>query len=584
MPDGSRTQSGCITCRIRKKKCDEQRPVCQCCQSRQLACYGYDEAAPAWFTSKANWKEVRDCDEAKALQTLAQTRYQIRRKVALTERVSNSSGAFRRSAEDEDEDEDDLRQQIQLQPRSAAKVSSMFPSSNAVLGGVNTWQLRPDSIWWDSKVRSLAPDPNASNEKTRLLMIFLDVILPISHTFYKLNLNKDRSWMLNRLTSKKALYDSALSVSACFDYSLTQPPSINDIGICPQVRSLQSSAVRELKIEIDEFVSMESTPLEDFIWTAVQLLDVVINLETLEIFSMLQGCWEMHHRAARKILNHVQVRISSNLRRDTESNSSLVETAFSRWPLEDERRRSLVYCLTNYAWIDVLAISTFGAQSYDPCAFEYLGLLQSGIIKPQDIMGCQGWIMGKVVEIANLEQQKITYQNARIHIPGTATELLERGNQIAEDLNSRIDELEQGRHSPDTIPVREDSRLISILWAYGAQIFRQTVISHLEPAQVSFDQTFVNVCLEKLEELPTRLVMRSSWPYTIAGCMSISESQHERFRRVLGRTMQEAQPPGIAWKGLIVMEECWRLRGIGGGDRVGWREAMERLGARVILT
>ena len=579
MSDGSRTQTGCITCRIRKKKCDEQRPVCQGCRSRQLACYGYNEAAPAWYTSKANWKAVRDSDEAKNLQTLAETRYRIRRKVAFTERISSPIGTSRQSPEDDDY----FVQHQQLQPRSAASVVNMFPFSNAVLGRANIWQLRPDTIWWDSKVRSLAPDPDASNEKTRLLMLFLDVIHPISYSFYKLDLNKDRSWMLNRLISSKALYSSALSISACFDCSLTQPPSINNIGICPKVRSLQGTAVRELQIEIDKFVSMESTPPEDFILTAIQLLDVVTNLEMLEIFSMLQGCWEMHHRAARKILNHVQIGVSSNFCRDAESNTSLVEVALSSWPPDDERRRSLDFCINNFVWVDVLAISTFGVLSYDPCAFDYLGLLQSEIIKPQNIMGCQGWIMGKIVEIAHLEQWKVTHQD-RLRMSGTVTELLQRDQQIAEELKSGTDRLVRGHHRSDTISNEEDSRLISILWAYGAQVFRQMVMLDLEPTQASLDQTFVNACLEKLEELPTRLVMRSSWPYTIAGCMSASESQHERFQRVLGRTMEEAQPPGISWKGLIVMEECWRLRQIEGNGRIGWREAMERLGARVVLT
>ena len=237
-------------------------------------------------------------------------------------------------------------------------------------------------------------------------MLFLDVIHPISHSFYKLELNKDRNWMLNRLISNKALYISALSVSACFDCSLTQPPAINNIGITPKVRSLQSRAVRELQIDIDTFVSMNSTPLEDFIWTAMRLLDVVTHLETLEIFSMLQGYQKMHHRAAIRILDHVETVVSSNLREDTGSKASLVEAALSSWPPDDERRRSLEFCLTNFVWVDVLAISTFGLLSYDPCAFDYLGLLRSEIIKPQILMGCQGWIMGKIVEIAHLEQQK----------------------------------------------------------------------------------------------------------------------------------------------------------------------------------
>lgn len=581
MPDGSRTQTGCLTCRIRKKKCDEQRPVCQSCRSRQLACYGYNEPAPSWYTVKANWNEVRNSDEAKHLRFLAETRYKIRRKVAIKEGISSTTRTSTPSPEDKDDG--NLRHHHQLQPPSGAIAVDMFPSSNVVLGGTNIWQLRPDTIWWDSKIRNLALDPDTSNEKTRLLMLFLEVIHPITHTFYKLDHNRDRSWMLNRLISCKPLYNSALSISACFDASLTQPPSIDNIGLCPKVSGLQSMAVRGLKIEIDKFLLMESTPLEEFIWTGIQLLDVITNLQILEIFSMLQGYWEMHHRAARRILNHVEICVSSNLCNGTESKASLVEAALSIWPPGHERRRSLKFCITNFIWIDVLAIATFGVLSYDPCAFDYLGLLHSEDLKPQNIMGCQGWIMGKILEIANFEQRKEMHQNQR-HTSDNTRELLQRDKQIAEELKSGIDRLERDYNRPGATVLEEDSRLISILWAYGAQVFRQTMMSDLDPRQPNIDQTFVNMCLEKLEELPARLIMRSTWPYTIAGCMSTSQYHHERFRQVFGKTMQEAHPPGISWKGLIVMEECWKLRQVDGNERVGWREAMERLGARVILT
>ena len=579
MPDGSRARTGCITCRIRKKKCDEQRPVCQACRSRQLTCYGYNEPAPKWYTSKANWKEVRESDEAKNLQTLAGTRYKIRRKVPSTEGTSSILTASTQSREQNDD-----HHHLQLETPPAMRGANTALSSNTALGGANIWQLRPDTIWWDSKMRSLAPGSNASNEETRLLMLYVDVIHPISYSFYKLDSSRARSWMFDRLVSNKALYNSALSISASFDHSLTQPLAINDIGICPKVRSLQSTAVRELQNEVERFVSMESTPLEAFIRTGIQLLDVISNLEALEIFSMLQGYWEMHHRAARKILNHLEICVSSKLRDGTKSKASLVEAAFSIWPTGSERRRSLEFCITTFIWIDALAISTFGPLSYDPCAFDYLNLLESETVKPQIIMGCQGWIMAKVVEIARLEEWKVQHQN-RMHLSHIAAELFQRDREIADKLKCGIDKLERDHSRREATALEEDSRLISILWAYGAQVFRQMVMFDLEhSSRTSIDQTFVNACLEKLEQLPTRLTMRCSWPYTITGCMSISESQHQRFRRILSKTMEEAQPPGIAWKGLIVMEECWKLRQIKGNGWIGWREAMERLGARVILT
>ncbi|MCJ1307014.1 hypothetical protein MMC25_000659 [Agyrium rufum] len=577
MPDGSRSRTGCITCRIRRKKCDEQRPICWACHSRQLACYGYSEPAPDWFTNKATWAEVRDSEDAKHLQNIAETRYKIRRKVGLRDGKLSAQKIRAQSCLEGG--------QVRTNPVSWSSLAiRMSPSSRIHVVGANIWQLRPESIWWDSKIRSLTSDPGfSSREETRLLMLFLDVIHPITHTFYKLEFSRDRSWMLDRLVSNEALHSSALSVSACFDHSLTQPPRINEIGMCSKVRHLQSRAVRHLQSEIDKFVMMECPPLEDFIWTGMQLLDVVSHLETLEIFSMLAGDWEMHHRGARRILNHVETCALPTLNDDLAPKASRVETALSKWLPGDDRRRSLEFCISNFIWIDVLAISTFGLLSYAPCAFDYVGLLQSGVIKPQLIMGCQGWIMAIVVEIARLEQLKVTLTN---HMRGSCTiaDLLRIGKQIAGELHRGIAKLEGDYNCSEESVLDQDIKLISIIWAYGAQVLLQATILEPESTARDIDQTIVNRCLQKLEELPTRLVMRTSWPYTIAGCMSSSDAQHQRFRRVLGRTMQEAQPPGIAWKGLIVMEECWKLRQKECDRRIGWREAMDSLGARVILT
>ena len=555
--------------------------MCQSCRSRQLACYGYSEPAPSWYTTKNNWNEVRNSEEASHLRTLAETRYKVRRKVAFNEGIPSTTRTSTPTTEHKDDGIP--RRHHRLQSLSRANAVDMFRSSNDVLSGTNIWQLRPDTIWWDSKIRNLAPDSDPSNEKTRLLMLFLEVIHPITHTFYKLDHDRGRSWMLNRLSSSRPLYNSALSISACFETSLTQPPSIDNIGLCPKVSVLQSMAVRGLKAEIDKFILMEATPLERFLWTGIQMLDVITNLQTLEIFSMLQGYWEMHHRAARRILNHIESRVSSNLCSDTESKASSIEAALSIWPPGHERRRSLKFCITNYIWIDVLATTTFGVRSYDSCAFDYLGLLQSEKIKPESIMGCRGWIMGKIIEIANFEQRKELHRN-QTHPSENTRELFKVNEQIAEELRSGIDRLESEPNRPGSTLLEEDSRLISILWAYGAQVFRQTMMSDLDPRQPNIDQVFVNSTIEKLERLPTRLFMRSTWPFTIAGCMSTSEYQHGRFRGVFAKTMQEACPPGISWKGLIVMEECWKLRQIQGNERAGWRETMERLGARVILT
>lgn len=577
MADGSRARTGCITCRIRKKKCDEQRPACQACCSRRLACYGFNEPAPRWFTSKRNWKEVRDSDEAKSLQTFAETRYKINRKAG----SKNGSSFSHQSSVQFLVEDDQSYHSLKLPGGLSLGDIRMLSSSVLLEAGINIWQLRPETIWWDGKIQSLGLDRGSpSHEESRLLMLFLDVIHPITHTFYKLSCSSDRGWMLDRLVSKEALYYSALSIGACFDRSLTQPPKINDIGICPKVRNLQSKAVQILHAEIDNFAAMENTPVEDLVWAGIQILDVVTHLETLEIFSMLGGHWEMHHQAARRILNHIE--ICARAGHKPNSTTSVIEAVLSSWPSDDARRRSTQFSISNFVWIDVLAMSTFGALSYPPCAFDYLSLLHSGLIKPEEIMGCQGWILASIVNIARLEQWKVMHED-QMHTLDVQSELAQRGQVIADELNRGIENLERAGIGDSVAGLQEDSRLISIIWAYGAQVLRQVTVCDMEPAQPNIDQTYVNMCLQKLEALPTRLTMRTTWPYTIAGCMS-SQSQHSRFRWIFGRTMQEAQPPGISWKGLIVMEECWRLRQVAGGAMVGWREAMQSLAARVILT
>ncbi len=45
-----RSKQGCWTCRLRKKKCDEGRPLCSLCTSLSITCYGYG-TRPDWMDS-----------------------------------------------------------------------------------------------------------------------------------------------------------------------------------------------------------------------------------------------------------------------------------------------------------------------------------------------------------------------------------------------------------------------------------------------------------------------------------------------------------------------------------------------------
>ncbi|PNP76767.1 hypothetical protein FNYG_09870 [Fusarium nygamai] len=582
--DGTRSRNGCLTCRIRKKKCDEKLPACSACRSRDLACYGFNVPPPPWISNKASWKDVLESNEARALRTVAELRYRVSRKL---ESRDTASAAVRLLPPDSGSNSHQYGPQHF--PSAYGTLLGAFncdifstPSVVQLTNGINIWQRQPATIWWDSRMRSLQPGPeNSSREETRLLMLFLHVIHPITHTFCKLDSNTERNWILNRLISRNDLFCSALSVSACFEHSLTQRATVNEIGLSPKVSRLQSRSISILREEVERFSLMKPLPLEDFVWAGIHLVDVIAHLETLEIFSMLQGQWEVHHQAARKVLNHIVTAVALENR----SSPSAIAEVLSNLPEGDVRRRSLQLSIFNFIWIDVLATSTFGAVSYCPCAFDYLPLLDSAIIRSQDFMGCQSQIFAIVTRIIRLEQLQLMHQGEKYQ-EFTGPELKRQHGKLEKQLEFVCRTLREDIEGLESVHsgLDLDAAMISLIWAYGARILLQVVIPPVMSEQTSIEQAFVNIYLDKLEALPTRLMMRTAWPYTITGCMAMSESQHHRFRQILDRVLQEAQAPGITWKGLIVMEECWRLRRMHPGQYFGWREAMESLGARVILT
>nr|A0A455LXK6.1 RecName: Full=Transcription factor atnD; AltName: Full=Arthripenoid biosynthesis cluster protein D [Arthrinium sp.]AYO60877.1 fungal-specific transcription factor AtnD [Arthrinium sp.] len=67
MATETRSQDGCWSCRLRKKKCDERRPICTECMCLGLECHGFG-TRPAWMDRGARQK----AQAAKMKQKLAQ--------------------------------------------------------------------------------------------------------------------------------------------------------------------------------------------------------------------------------------------------------------------------------------------------------------------------------------------------------------------------------------------------------------------------------------------------------------------------------------------------------------------------------
>ncbi|KAM3065803.1 hypothetical protein ACMFMG_009973 [Clarireedia jacksonii] len=74
MRNECRSMKGCWTCRVRKRKCDEEIPICSACKSLELECYGYGQQ-PAWMDRGSRQK----AQATKIKQMVAEVRRKRRR-------------------------------------------------------------------------------------------------------------------------------------------------------------------------------------------------------------------------------------------------------------------------------------------------------------------------------------------------------------------------------------------------------------------------------------------------------------------------------------------------------------------------
>ncbi|WWC67881.1 uncharacterized protein I206_101798 [Kwoniella pini CBS 10737] len=54
-----RGKTGCITCRLRKKRCDEAKPICATCSRLGIECMGYGVKRPKWLRENDNAKKAK---------------------------------------------------------------------------------------------------------------------------------------------------------------------------------------------------------------------------------------------------------------------------------------------------------------------------------------------------------------------------------------------------------------------------------------------------------------------------------------------------------------------------------------------
>ncbi len=240
--------------------------------------------------------------------------------------------------------------------------------------------------------------------------------------------------------------------------------------------------------------------------------------------------------------------------------------------LESNEIIALRFFVTIFAWVDILSCAS-GLSIFDATTFDYISLLEDDKGGLQKMMGCENWVMVTMANIALLEEWKKTVSSDNLSLQ----ELVQRAFRIEASLQDGIARLLARR--PALTRIDLDSNIITEIFACAAITYLHVVVSgpHLKLPEIHHS---IARTLETLTTLPSRLLIRISWPFCITGCMAAPEEE-AIFRALVLTAAQAGANTGTAWKGLQVMEECWRLRSA--GETADWTTAMKSLGLRILL-
>jgi hypothetical protein len=542
---------------------------------------------------KRNWKEIMKSDEAKSVRESADNTFKLRRRAWKDMNQDGNRSDVRKASEVQVISWQDKSTTALLTQAAQAGSDQIVASRDAYSMTLNNDQRRFNNvtslqdhtlsrlsslpsveyIWWD---RNPPLENHDLGSDMKRLTTFVDVIFPLQFGFYGLSRNTDRTWLFRTLVDTKPLYQASLTVTLSFESVMQDFNRTRDTVLHADARSLQVEALRGLQLRVDE-LNNEKYQGEELIRKGMQVLAIMTQLLSLEVFSFFEGQWEMHWQASRIILGLFQKKWAPTLFTDmgTSSIDSPIEDIQAHQYHSDDLR-ALNFFITGFVWVDVIANATFGPPVFNPYHFDYLPLLRSGYLKPQEMMGCQNSILSSIAEITALE----SWKNAQTKKDSLSLiELVSRAAAISAPLDRNIKALEC-KLCINPTNLRADSEAINLIFAYAGLVYLSLTVSG---SSIHISETRDNAtrCLERLEALPPRLLLRSCWPFTIAGCMAAKE-QYGRFRDLVKRAAAAKQPLGTVWKGLKVMEECWRLRGGEGGT---WclRSTMERMGKKILL-
>ncbi|KAF2491427.1 hypothetical protein BU16DRAFT_515793 [Lophium mytilinum] len=519
MSSKSRSTTGCWTCRLRRKKCDEQSPACSVCTSLALTCHGYG-ARPQWMDGQGRERRMAESIRQAVKETASQ-----KRRAAMLRRNQDSA-----------------------------------PSTS--LSGTNTadGSSSPnDCTLSSSRSSSLA---YSDEDEASLLMHYLDHVFPLQFPFYKPSiLDGGRGWLLSILMQTKPLYYAALSLAAYHLQSIR----------CPSVKYAESGCWGAARAQEQRVLAIEGLRKHlEAISGSAKKRSLVDNIEMLCSMVLLIALearpWRVHLRAASIFVDDMRTVGMQESRRELSSSYNL----------------ALYFFAGVMAWYDILSCVTTGAKSFCHCALGCLAI-GDGFIQLDKVMGCQSWAMICIMEIAALDEWKRGEQACgRLSVRELASRAADIERKLEGSLDEMARAALHSPESSALKP-QDPVYLITQAFACAALVYVHVVVSGPHPQLPEIRNGVVRTLAALEAFPDRQMVRALFWPLCIAGAMALEKEEEffrgpvaqgpvcgPRF----GNSSKVLAVLEECWR--VRKEE-------NGARTLEWREAMERLGVEVLL-
>ncbi|KAG5979729.1 hypothetical protein E4U55_004822 [Claviceps digitariae] len=579
----TRSSVGCWTCRVRRKKCDENRPVCDTCKALEITCF-FQEDKPEWMDGGPKQRDMAERIKAQVKKQASQRRD---RKYLDVLKGETQQVAIRNL--------DDVSAAATTTTTTTTATRNHGPgmgSSSQSSSANGVVSSSPPEIPWHRQVFVRREDgENRPDPDLHFLMMYLDYVFPYLFPHYRPPvLAGGRGWILDVLQSNKSVYHTAISLASSF-FAIVMANGETMHASCTRrvVDRLEAQLELGLKELTMEMCALNASKTGFDRGKGLVVMQSILQMLVFEVATSNTDNWRMHLDAA--IALFMQILPEP---RDWTDTLHALHSCNSRWPPPELGTRrpwstnqaALRFFTASLLYIDIISSVTLGSAPrltryqehvMPPCAQLNRNMepVPAGPLSMDEFFGLPNWVMQLLGNVAALDSWKRVQEQKGLL---TATELLSRGKVLSDGIKTCLELLQ--KHHPDVLcptptttstaafpllvadPVTADQAdehpIFQMIWLFAMLSYLHVVTLGWQPSSPE-TRWAVSQATHLLSQLPRGPWLRAlAWPMCVCGCLSPQED--EPVYRDVAQRLGALQVFGTVKEAMEVMERVWSMR------------------------